>query len=775
MEKKKMKIRRFLSVFLLTLLLTGLFCVPQASAVEMPQVNAKAALLMDYESGRMLYGLNEKDTEYPASITKVMTALLTLEAVDQGVLTLDQPVTAPSLVNDMDPTGSSADIKEGEVLTVEQLLYCMMLVSANEAACILAETVSGSQDAFVALMNQRAQELGCTGTHFVNPNGLHDPNHYSTAWDIYLITREAMKNETFMKICGTAAYVVPATNKSEERELYTTNSLISNWRIMGYQYDGADGIKTGSTEESGYCLLSTAKRSGRRLVAVVLGCKGSGATVESFSETAKLYNWAYNNFSMRQVAATDELYRQPVALSKQTDTVMLYPAQSAEAFLPKDAKDEDIRKTVDLKEDVVNAPITAGQELGTLTITYNDQVCAQVPLLAQADVSASRFLVAKAAVEAFFAKTWVKLALVAIVVLVSIGQGANSSVVESIEGMGTNLITANINARRMNPIDLDSLNELALNEAISYVAPISSVSGTVKAGAATYDDGVVQGTTPGYESIRNWTVAEGRFLQQPDIDNRSFVAVIGSEAATEMYGTTHAVGETFSLNGYTLTVVGVLAQVGSSASGSNDNQILIPFTLAQRLSNQTSISSFYVSAASSSQVEQAQAAVESYLEKAFANYNTNSFGTQYSVFNQSEMLSTLSETTNTLTLMLGGIAAISLLVGGIGIMNIMLVSVSERTREIGIRKAIGAARGNILMQFLIESLVVSLMGGLLGLAISVAAVKALAPVLQMTLTIPVNVAWMAIGFSVFIGVVFGMYPANKASKLRPIEALHYEG
>ena len=369
----------------------------------------------------------------------------------------------------------------------------------------------------------------------------------------------------------------------------------------------------------------------------------------------------------------------------------------------------------------------------------------------------------------------VVIGVVAIVVLVSIGQGANSSVVESIEGMGTNLITANINARRMNPIDLDSLNELAQNEAISYVAPIASVSGTVKAGTTTYDDGVVQGTTPGYESIRNWTVAEGRFLQQPDIDNRSFVAVIGSEAATEMYGTTHAVGETFSLNDYTITVVGVLEAVGSSASGSNDNQILIPFTLAQRLSNQTSISSFYVSAASSAQVEQAQAAVESYLEKAFENYNTRSFGTQYSVFNQTEMLSTLNETTNTLTLMLGGIAAISLLVGGIGIMNIMLVSVSERTREIGIRKAIGAARGNILTQFLIESLVVSLMGGLLGLAISVVAVKALAPVLQMTLTIPVNVAWMAIGFSVFIGVVFGMYPANKASKLRPIQALHYEG
>ena len=125
--------------------------------------------------------------------------------------------------------------------------------------------------------------------------------------------------------------------------------------------------------------------------------------------------------------------------------------------------------------------------------------------------------------------------------------------------------------------------------------------------------------------------------------------------------------------------------------------------------------------------------------------------------------------------MLGGIAGISLLVGGIGIMNIMLVSVSERTREIGIRKAIGAARGNILMQFLIEALVVSLMGGLLGLALSVGLVKILGPILDMALTVPINVAWMAIGFSVLIGVVFGLYPANKASKLKPIEALHYEG
>ncbi len=365
----------------------------------------------------------------------------------------------------------------------------------------------------------------------------------------------------------------------------------------------------------------------------------------------------------------------------------------------------------------------------------------------------------------------VVIGVVAIVVLVSIGQGANSSVVESIEGMGTNLITANINARRMNPIDLDSLNELAQNEAISYVAPISSVSGTVKAGTTTYDDGVVQGTTPGYESIRNWTVAEGRFLQQPDIDNRSFVAVIGSEAATEMYGTTHAVGETFSLNGYTITVVGVLEAVGSSASGSNDNQILIPFTLAQRLSNQTSISSFYVSAASSAQVEQAQAAVESYLEKAFENYNTRSFGTQYSVFNQTEMLSTLSETTNTLTLMLGGIAAISLLVGGIGIMNMMLVSVTERTSEIGLRKALGARPRSIQVQFLMESIILSLLGGLIGVVLGLMVSMLLASLMDIAFVLSPGAIALGVGFSLAVGVVFGWAPARKASNLNPIDAL----
>ncbi|MBR6029292.1 MAG: ABC transporter permease [Clostridia bacterium] len=359
--------------------------------------------------------------------------------------------------------------------------------------------------------------------------------------------------------------------------------------------------------------------------------------------------------------------------------------------------------------------------------------------------------------------------VVAIVVLVAIAQGAQTTVISSIENMGTDLLSVTIRARRSNPVSLDGLNKLSEDISIAYVAPYTTVSGTVKAGATTYDDARIIATSPGYDEIRNLTLASGRWITAPDMDNRSFVAILGSEAADEMFGTQDVVGEIFSINGYSFQCVGVLESNGSSAAGSQDNLIVIPFTLGQRLTNSTKITSFYVSAVSSDEIGFAQAAIENYLNSIFSSTS------YYSVYNQTEILSTLNEAAQSLTLMMGGIAAISLLVGGIGIMNIMLVSVSERTREIGIRKAIGANRGSILRQFLIEALVVSVMGGILGLLIAWGSLIFLEPVLNMTLTVSPTVAGAAIAFSMFIGVVFGIYPASKASKLKPIDALHYEG
>ena len=421
-----MKIRRLLSVFLLAALLCGLFTVP-AAALEDPDIRAKAALLVEAETGTILYDKNSHDELSIASTTKIMSALLIFEAIERGELRMDQSVTATaSALRGLPEDGSTADIVEGETLTVEQLLYCMLVISANETCNILGETVAGSVDAFVERMNQRAQELGCQNTHFANTTGLTQSGHYSCAYDLYLITREAMTFEDFMTIVNTKSYEIPPTNKTaEERVLHSTNALISNWRLAGYLYSGAQGIKTGSTDAAGQCLVSSAVRGSRTLISVVLGAEkvekenGSGYIVESFTETARLFDWGFDNFSSRQVLDENELVQEvPVALSKQVSTVAVHPAQSAEAMLPKDLDVESLTRTVTLDNETALAPIAAGDRLGEITISYGDTEYVTVPLLAVADVSASRFLLARHAVGEFFSRPSIRIAAIALLVLI---------------------------------------------------------------------------------------------------------------------------------------------------------------------------------------------------------------------------------------------------------------------------------------------------------------------------------------------------------------------
>lgn len=213
-----MKFKRFISVFLLCTCLTGLFLTPAAGALEVPDIQAKAALLADVNTDAVAYAKNIHEKNYPASLTKVMTALLILEKVSGNETLLNQEVTASeSAFSDTyyHADGSSAGIKAGEIMTVKQLLQCMLIVSANEACNILAEWDAGSIAAFVDAMNAKAKALGCENTHFVNPSGLHDPDHYTSAWDLYLITKAAMQYPEFMEICDSAKAVIPATNLSK--------------------------------------------------------------------------------------------------------------------------------------------------------------------------------------------------------------------------------------------------------------------------------------------------------------------------------------------------------------------------------------------------------------------------------------------------------------------------------------------------------------------------------------------------------------------------------
>ena len=390
-------------------------------------------------------------------------------------------------------------------------------------------------------------------------------------------------------------------------------------------------------------------------------------------------------------------------------------------------------------------------------------------------------------VRAFLTMLGVIIGVMSVIVLIAIGQGTTASVTESIASMGTNLLTVSIQTRRVGMgmpggfggfgggsssgkgtviLTLDDILALEDDASIQCVSPTTSGSLTVKAGS-TNTTATVMGVLPAYAQIVNQGVQSGRYIIDADVDNRSAVCVIGPDLAEDLFGNTNVVGNTLHIDGRKFKIVGVLESKGTSMGGSSDDSLVLPFTLAQRMLDST-ISSIYISAVDSASVDAAQEVVERFLYKKYQNDST------YSVMNQTQMLETANETASTLSLMLGGIAGISLLVGGIGIMNIMLVSVTERTREIGIRKAIGAKRKNILLQFLIESIVISGMGGLLGLGAGYLLMRLLEDVLGMTLTMSAGVAELAIGFSMAVGVIFGLYPADKASKLKPIDALHYD-
>ena len=379
-----MKKIKFLSwLLILCVLVTALS--PAAYAIDEPPALTSAAIyLADAQTGYVYYERNSSNKVYPASLTKIMTALLVVEAIERGDLTIDQMVTAqPGFDFDMDKEGSSAQIVEGETMPLEDLLYCILLVSANEACNIAAVTTYGTIPAFVAKMNERAQQLGCTGTHFANPHGLPNPDHYTTAYDMYLITQEALKHELFAKICDTIEYTVDATNKSDVRGLTNTNGLITSASVYkGYYYEPAIGVKTGYTKDAGYCLISSALRNDINPICVVMG----GAMTESangsldhsnYSDSIKLYNWVFSNYTRMELVEGDSIVKEvPVKLGSDADLIALRAAEPVTGVLPNDADLSQLQTNIKIYTEekdglTVRAPFNEGEVLGEVSVVLN--------------------------------------------------------------------------------------------------------------------------------------------------------------------------------------------------------------------------------------------------------------------------------------------------------------------------------------------------------------------------------------------------------------------
>ena len=327
---------------------------------------------MDLSSGKILYEKNMNEKRYPASLTKVLTAIVVLENCK-----LDDTATVSyDSVMSLSSGYVTANLQVGEELSVEQLLYVLMVGSSNDAAIVLAEHVAGSQEEFSNLMNEKAKEIGCLNSHFVNPNGVHSEDHYSTAYDLALIAKYAMQNEEFRKLVSTTSYKLPATAKyeREDRLFTTTNSLLivnNNDRADNYYYKYATGIKTGFTTPAGNCLIASSNKDGFELLTVLLG---GGQTSEGLSQryldTISMFNYGYSNYFMREVAKQGSVVQTTVINNATKDTKKLDLALSKDiTVLIKQAdKNTQLLPEVTLNENL-KAPIKKGDIVGKIKDT----------------------------------------------------------------------------------------------------------------------------------------------------------------------------------------------------------------------------------------------------------------------------------------------------------------------------------------------------------------------------------------------------------------------
>ncbi len=426
-----MKKYRFLSLILLFTLALSL--VPSSAAPAVPNQEdldlfCTHAVLLDANHGEILYDMKANERAYPASITKLMTVLLVLEAIEYGQLSLSTPVAAgETRMQDVTYSYVNAELKLGEVLTVEELLYLVILPSYADACNVLAVAVDGTIEDFVDHMNRKASELGCQNTHFTNPVGMHNENHYSTAYDLALILKACLEYDTYLEIAKVPKYTLHATDLSGPREMYNTNALVSTWRYSGYIYDKCIAGKTGNTDEAGRCLAAAAEDGDEVLISVILGSGPMEVPGDTelrqgqFRESKRLLEYGFNNFHRVTITKDSEpVGKVAVTMSRQADEVNVKAQGSITRTLPKSMDVDDIETRVTLFEDTVEAPVEAGQVMGTMTLYYEDEVYGTLDVVAITSVERSELLYKKQQFIEFFQNEGVRIILAVVMFLAAI-------------------------------------------------------------------------------------------------------------------------------------------------------------------------------------------------------------------------------------------------------------------------------------------------------------------------------------------------------------------
>ena len=393
----------------------------QAAAYSPPfDVSAEAVYFVNMDTGVVVYEKNAQKQMYPASLTKLMTCILLFENVQD----LDgTTMTAPGYIFDefYGLNVSTADIRRGETVTARELLYAMLLQSANEGASIVADNLGGGNiNNFVAMMNAKATELGCTGTNFANPHGLFNANHYTTAYDMYLIANYAYDIEGFMDIASTSRYLMAANNKhAEPRYLLTT----INMQNKGSEYykPYIKGMKTGTLPESGHCFISTSVLNGERYMLVILNATGSDPK-PAFKVAEQLYNWAYNSFTVKEAFNISEPVTEiPLKYSSEQDVLLLYPESAMLTLLPEESDSSVLLRTFNLPA-YASAPIAAGDVVGTVTLSLAGENIGTVNLVSAVDVKRNMVLFVISKIGEFMSTLYFKIvaALLIIVFIVYI-------------------------------------------------------------------------------------------------------------------------------------------------------------------------------------------------------------------------------------------------------------------------------------------------------------------------------------------------------------------